>query len=168
MNSARSMTMFQRLGLACLSAALAMPSSLLTSSIGRITSVNPSSLDADRPIGVDRQIDHGEAEYVVPRQPLELGRQQDATPTPEPAATILPSQGSIDPSYLESISDAATGSVIRRRVFTALAGGAVIAACLLLFLWAYVTLRDPFRRHRASVRMRQMRRDERRSRRRKG
>jgi hypothetical protein len=168
MNLTRSMTMFQRLGLACLSAALAMPSSTLTSSIGRITSVNPSSLDADRPIGVNRQIDHGEAENVEHRWPLELGRQQDATPTPEPAATVQPSQGSIDPSNLESISDAATGSVIRRRVFSALAAGAVIAACLLLLLWAYVTLRDPFRRHRASVRMRQMRRDERRNRRRKG
>lgn len=167
MNSTRSMTMFQRLGLACLSAALTMPSSTLTSSSGIITRVNPSSLDADPSIGVNSQIDQGETANAEQRPTHEISRQQTATPTPEAAATGQHSQGSADPSSLESLSVAETGSVIRGRVFAALAAGAVIAACLLLLLWAYVTLRDPVRRHRASIRMRQLRREERRNRRRR-
>ena len=168
MDYARSMTIFQRLVLVCLSTVLAMPSSTLASSFDKFTSINPPSLDADRPIGETIQIDHCETDNVEPRRPLELGRQQGVTPTPEAAATVQPSQGSLDSSSIESISAAATGSVIRRRVYLALAAGTVIAACLLLLLWAYVTLRDPVQRHRASMRMRQLRREERRSRRRKG
>jgi hypothetical protein len=81
--------------------------------------------------------------------------------TPSPTATS--GDGSEDPSA-ESKPGEATGEIIRRRVLGMTVAGAAIAAVSLLLLWVYNMLRDPLRRHRASTRIRQLRREERRER----
>jgi hypothetical protein len=82
---------------------------------------------------------------------------QVATTTPvalhEPSTPLPAAQESGD-----------TGDVIRQRIYSTLAAAAVLTVCSLLLLGAYVSLRDPLRRHWTEIRMREQRRQERRSR----
>jgi hypothetical protein len=57
-----------------------------------------------------------------------------------------------------------TGDIIRQRVIRTAIAGSAVAAGLLLLLWVYTSLRDPIQRHRASMRIRQLRREERKDR----
>ena len=87
-----------------------------------------------------------------------------ATPTPQPDATSDLAEQPDVPELIESQLRTDHGDVIRRRVFTVMVVAAGGTACLLVLLWAYASLRDPYLRRRASLRLRQERREERRSR----
>ncbi len=80
-----------------------------------------------------------------------------------PSATVVPGEDSTDPP-IEAQAGGANGETIRKRVLGMTIAGAVIASLSLLLLWIYSLLRDPVRRHRASTRIRQLRREERRER----
>lgn len=89
--------------------------------------------------------------------------QQYATPI----ATVTTAEGSHSDPAASSFNTAPgsdSGDAIRQRVFSTAISGAAIALSALLLLWVYVTLRDPIRRHRASMRIRQFRREERKDR----
>ncbi len=81
-------------------------------------------------------------------------------------ATPLASAETIAPLTLAQESGD-TGDNIRQRFYSTLAAAAILTACSLLLLGAYVTFRDPLRMRWTEMRMRELRRRERRSRHRK-
>jgi hypothetical protein len=92
--------------------------------------------------------------------------EQNPTPTAAPTTTEGSQSLDGDPAStsvtVEPVSD--TGDAIRERILSTAIAGAAIAASTLLLLWVYVTLSDPVRRHRTSMRIKQLRREERRDR----
>ena len=90
-----------------------------------------------------------------------------AQQNPTPTATTSTAEGAqgdptASPVTVEPAND--SGDAIRQRVYSTAIAGAVIAVSTLILLWAYTALSDPVRRHRASTRIRQLRREERRDR----
>ncbi len=125
---------------------------------------DPAGSEEKRMIEAGDGFDPGSNSNSVQSPRQDTGQQALATPTP--GSEIL-SQASAedDPSrFLEARSSGDTGDIIRQRVFTTLTAAVSITACLLLLVWGYITLRDPLRRHRSAMRIRHLRREERRSR----
>lgn len=91
---------------------------------------------------------------------------QNPTPVVTATAAAEPPDADANPMPVSSGTRQGddTGDTIRQRVFGTAIAGAAIAAGTLLLLWAYVTLRDPIGKYRASMRIWQQRREERRDR----
>jgi hypothetical protein len=85
-----------------------------------------------------------------------------AAVTPIPESEVTSQAPGEDDASTQSSED--NGDIIRQRIITIMITAIAITAGLLLLLWAYVTVGDPFRRRRAASRIRQLRREERKSR----
>ncbi len=164
MNLSHDLTMARRWGLILVVAFLAVLSSSFTSSDGVHTAIDATSKDRKRLIGSKLTIDRGIGPNTMRGSRQSNSTPAVTTPTPEPEATSQASAEDDASGSIETQPSEDTGDIIRRRVFTTIAIAAAVTACLLLLLWAYVTLADPLRRRRAAMKIRQMRREERRSR----
>ena len=164
MTPSYSLIMVRRWGLICLVGILAALSSSFASFAGVHAPIHEGSNSGKRLIDEKLSLDKGTnaSAYGGSRQSASLPA--IATPTPETEATSRAPGEDDAAERTETQASEDTGDIIRKRVFTAILTAAAITAGLLLLLWAYVTLGDPFRRRRAAMRIRQERREERKSR----